>query len=259
MKRILLVVGALAGLAVSVTAAMAGDTTYADPRGAPNKILYKDVGGGLLAPATVPVDNTGAPLSPATAANQTAAQGTPGSAIPAKGTLVGGKDGSGNFRPLSTDTSGNLNINLPSGGALASNQTAVQGTPGSSVPSTAIAIGGKDSSGNLRILATDTSGQLATHGIQETLTNCSAAITTGGTSQSILAGNTSRLYLYLQNPVSATETAFFSIGGTASTTAGTSFELGPGATLVFQGGVIPTGGVAATAVTTGHKLICWAG
>ena len=47
--------------------------------------------------------------------------------IPGDSTLVGGKNGSGNLTPLSTDSSGNLNVNisssvLPTGGATAANQ-----------------------------------------------------------------------------------------------------------------------------------------
>jgi hypothetical protein len=44
------------------------------------------------------------------AANTNAVNGTPGSAIPSKGELVGGVDGSGNFRPIDVDSDGAVNI-----------------------------------------------------------------------------------------------------------------------------------------------------
>lgn len=68
-----LTAGLLALVLLAVTPAGATDACYPSPKGEPCKVLFKDVGGGKLAPAQVTVDAAGAAVSPATAANQASA------------------------------------------------------------------------------------------------------------------------------------------------------------------------------------------
>lgn len=91
----------------------------------------------------------------------------------------------------------------------------------------------------------------------------SGTITSGGTSQTMMAANPTRLYLLIQNPLTATgqgisaaESLFIRFGDTAATVnTGTSFELSPGSSLVMEGGFCCTQAVQVIAATTAHDWI----
>lgn len=86
-------------------------------------------------------------------------------------------------------------------------------------------------------------------------TNNPLTITTGGTAQTALAANTQRVWLWCQNPPSATESLFINFSGTAGAANG-SIELVAGQVFVMQSNAIYTGIVSAYAATTGHAFTC---
>lgn len=87
------------------------------------------------------------------------------------------------------------------------------------------------------------------------LTNRSGTIAVGGTSQQIMAANTSRRYLMVQNPIAASEPLFVNFGAVASAAA-TSYELAAGQMIEFSSpGFIPTGTVNAVAATGAHAFV----
>lgn len=89
-----------------------------------------------------------------------------------------------------------------------------------------------------------------------TVNDCSGTVTTGGTAVTPLQSNTARRYLYIQNPIAATEPLQVNINTAASNTAA-SYELAAGASLLFNGsGWIPTQLVSINAVTTAHRFVC---
>lgn len=121
----------------------------------------------------------------------------------------------------------------------------VDGATGSAVPANAVFVGGSDGT-NTRAISMDTSGQVkvlvqggtgipvtnagtfATQPAQSgTLTDRSGTITVGGTSQTLAASNSSRKYIFIQNPSSATESLFINFTSASSLTVG-SVELLPG-------------------------------
>lgn len=85
--------------------------------------------------------------------------------------------------------------------------------------------------------------------------SCSGSAT-GATTISI-SGGPLRAF-YLQNPVAATESLFFSpaSAATASTTSGVSGELAPGASVSFGPGTIFSGAMTVNAVTNPHAFAC---
>lgn len=82
----------------------------------------------------------------------------------------------------------------------------------------------------------------------------SGTVTAGTVSQQIFAANPKRLFLSVQNPITATETLFVNVGANASTTGG-SYEIAPGGTLSWTGSATPTSTVTVTAATTAHRFI----
>ncbi len=87
-----------------------------------------------------------------------------------------------------------------------------------------------------------------------TLTNRSGTITAGGTSQQIAPANASRKYLFIQNPITATETLFVNFGSPAAS--GTSYEIAAGGSLSLGvGSFVPTDAVNIVAATTGHVFV----
>jgi len=85
-----------------------------------------------------------------------------------------------------------------------------------------------------------------------TLTDRSGTITTGFTAQQAAAANTSRHYLFIQNPSTAPGSLWFSTVATA-VAASPSIELVPGASYE-TGSFVPTGAVSVIAATTGHAF-----
>lgn len=91
-------------------------------------------------------------------------------------------------------------------------------------------------------------------------TACGGTITTGGTSQQASTSFSQRTYVYVQNPISATEPLSITFGGVAPLPgAGNAFELAPGGTFSMNGndGTLFTGSIFVNAATTGHRFICY--
>lgn len=89
-------------------------------------------------------------------------------------------------------------------------------------------------------------------------TDVSGTITTGGTAQVLLIAQPGRKYLFIQNPITATETLRFCPDVTATTL--NSYELAPGGSAAFfDDGFLPTGAISILAATTAHAFIAkWA-
>lgn len=83
-----------------------------------------------------------------------------------------------------------------------------------------------------------------------TWTDRSGTITTGGTSQQVMAANGGRRAFLIQNPCTAIESLFVEQGATATTT--TSVELPPCAIWQGFGGLSTNLAVNVNAATTGH-------
>jgi hypothetical protein len=89
---------------------------------------------------------------------------------------------------------------------------------------------------------------------------CSGSIAVANTSQVATNGDSSRVWLIVENPTNATEPLFVSVGpGNPASTAAGSIELAIGGSLSFLSGVSPTGQINVTAATAGHRFICAAG
>lgn len=86
--------------------------------------------------------------------------------------------------------------------------------------------------------------------------DCSGAVTAGGTSQVATPLNTQRDYLFVENPITATEALYVNYGVSASTTAKNSIELAPGGSINALGIGVPIQSVNVTAVTSAHAYIC---
>lgn len=100
---------------------------------------------------------------------------------------------------------------------------------------------------------------VAVKGGPVTVSSCSiTTVTTGGTAVTAEASDSARRYLFVQNPIGASETLFVNIGATATTT-GNSYELAAGGVLEFGGTVIPTELVSVIAATSAHRYICKTG
>jgi len=97
-----------------------------------------------------------------------------------------------------------------------------------------------------------TANPLTTAPISGALTDKSGTITTGGTAQTAAAANTSRKYLFIENPYTATETLWFSTVA-AAVADSPSIALQPGDTWENPPHFCPTGAVSVIAATTGHK------
>jgi hypothetical protein len=96
---------------------------------------------------------------------------------------------------------------------------------------------------------------------QGTITDYSGTITVGGTSQSLLAYNPIRRYLFIQNPRAASETLAVNFTDVAAvsgaTTAGESVELAPGEALEFrEKDFVPVNAINIVAATTNHSFTC---
>lgn len=94
------------------------------------------------------------------------------------------------------------------------------------------------------------SGITALGGGAGSYTDRSLSITTGGTAQNIVATNSSRKSVIIQNPSSEKESIFVNPTGTA-TANGDSLELTPGGSITFA----TTQAISVLAATTGHKVV----
>ena len=84
-------------------------------------------------------------------------------------------------------------------------------------------------------------------------TDISGAIATGGTAQAAAGFDSSRKYLRIQNPWSATESLFINdAGANASSSDGKSLELQPGQ--VYAPYPVPANPISVVAATTGHAF-----
>ena len=89
-----------------------------------------------------------------------------------------------------------------------------------------------------------------------TTTDRSGAITTGGTSQQLMADNASRRYILIMNPSTESESLFINFTANASTSAGSSLEIIPGGRYERDASsYVTTEAVNVVAATTGHKFV----
>jgi len=88
-----------------------------------------------------------------------------------------------------------------------------------------------------------------------TLADCSGTITTGGTSQSLIAAaTTTRHYLLIQN-IGSAQIGLKEGTGASIGVAGT-LTIGPGGSLVFEGSFVPQNAFAIVGPTTGQSFTC---
>ena len=86
-------------------------------------------------------------------------------------------------------------------------------------------------------------------------TDCSTTITTGGTSQTLIASNSARKEYLICNISTQTESAWVNFTSAASTSVNGSIEILPGQ--CFSSGPVVSGEqINATATTTGHAVVC---
>lgn len=122
---------------------------------------------------------------------------------------------------------------------------------------------GVDTSGNLKVIAAAGSATIgAVSSVQASATARGGSITTGGTSQTLMAANTSRKGFIVQNPCSATEQGIAAaenlyINLTSAATVSTNANLAvlPPCSSFSMGitaGVVSTELVTVIAATTGH-------
>lgn len=85
------------------------------------------------------------------------------------------------------------------------------------------------------------------------VTDRSGTLTTGSTSQQVMAANTARRFLLVMNPIGATETLFIGCGITATTASGM-ITLAPGGSWIESGAAVPSNAINVNAVTTAHAF-----
>lgn len=85
------------------------------------------------------------------------------------------------------------------------------------------------------------------------LTDRSGTITLGGTAQNAAAALLTRKYLYIENPITATERLWFSTVA-AAVQDSPSISLEPGQSYENPAHFCPTGAVSVIAATTAHKF-----
>jgi hypothetical protein len=84
----------------------------------------------------------------------------------------------------------------------------------------------------------------------------SGTVTTGGTPQQLMAANSNRMYLLIENPTTATEPLYISLTGNAETGSVRSLSIAPGGTYERAApAYVPTNAVSVTATTTGHAFV----
>lgn len=123
------------------------------------------------------------------------------------------------------------------------------------------------SSGSIRVTVmlheVDPAGGSSSSGVS--LTNASGTITTGGTSQQLVAANSSRKYLLVVNL--STDTLWIRFGSTASAASEPSIPLNPavaassygGGAFFMEGSAISTDAIQILGATTGDAFSAWEG
>lgn len=106
-------------------------------------------------------------------------------------------------------------------------------------------------------VASGTTVPVTTSSAGATSNNGSTTITTGATFQTLLASNAARKGCLIQNPTTATEVLFVSVGiATGSATTAKSYTLNPGGSFsCASGNFVITDNIAVTATTTGHAFV----
>lgn len=112
---------------------------------------------------------------------------------------------------------------------------------------------GKGSDSKLHPAKVDAAGDFGISPAQGALTDRSGTITSGGAAQNAMAANTSRKYLFILNPATATEVLWFNLTTTA-TAASPSIQLAAGQSFVMEAGFVSTAAVSVIAATTGHAF-----
>jgi hypothetical protein len=114
-----------------------------------------------------------------------------------------------------------------------------------------------NASGNIPVVGTVTVSP-----VTGTYTSKNVALTLGGTSQTLMASNTSRKRIYIQNPCTATgegiaavESIYISFTGAAGVNNGTSIEILACGSYDSDNGPISTQAITVNAATTGHKIV----
>jgi len=148
-----------------------------------------------------------------------------------------------------TDASGNPVLVSPSSGLPGGGGSTVGGTAPTSVTVT----GYSDASGNTQIDSDATPHPVTSNTPRGTYTDRSGTVTTGGSSQQIMAVNANRKSIIIENPIAATETLFFNFTSAASTTSA-SIGLAPGG-IYSPTNFISTEAINVTATTTGHAFV----
>lgn len=119
---------------------------------------------------------------------------------------------------------------------------------------------GEVSAGVYTNVSVNSSGQLQTVGVatgttiipyKGTVTNRSGTITTGGTSQQIMAANASRRYLMIQN---VSDTVMWCNFTTAAVLDQPSFQLVPGATFLMEASSVSTEAIQCIGSVTGKSF-----
>jgi hypothetical protein len=156
---------------------------------------------------------------------------------------VAGWDGT-NLHTLKTDSSGNVGVNI---------QNTPSVTVSGSLPTGSNTIGAVTISGTPSVTLSGTANTVVSTPKQYTATDCSGTITTGGTSQTALASNTSRHAWYVQNTSTANEAINFT--SAASLTSG-SIILVPNAMFSQEGVNISSDAITIIGATTGQAFVC---
>lgn len=160
---------------------------------------------------------------------------------------TGSVDTSGNWQLASTANP--LPVSVLSGGG----SNASVGVIGTTAPSSVTLIGYEDASGLTQIDSDATPHPVTSNTPRGTYTSRSGTVTTGGTSQQIMAVNANRKSIIIENPIAATETLFFNFTSAASTTTD-SIGLAPGG-IYSPTNFISTEAINVTATTTGHAFV----
>lgn len=113
-----------------------------------------------------------------------------------------------------------------------------------------------DASGNMPVTGTITPAPTS-----GTFTSKNLALTLGGTAQTLMAANTSRKRIYIQNPctaagegIAAVESIYLSFTGSAGVNNGTSIEILACGSYEMEG-TVSTQAISVNAATTGHKIV----
>lgn len=190
----------------------------------------------------------------------------------AEATVIQGETSPGVYTNVAVDSSGKLSIAataLPSGAATSAKQdtgntslSTISGqlptTLGAKTGATSISVVPNTDttfpvSGTLTGVTTVATVTTITNAVPVkastgTITNRSGTITSGGTAQTIMAANSTRLYLFIQN---TSDTIMWCNFTTTAVATQPSFSLIPGASFVMEGTAVSTEAVSCIGATTG--------